>query len=345
MSSAAVVATASELHVVEDCRGALQLMSDGTIRRRAEPPPTVDIQEDDGCGVEWRDVTWEPEHDLNVRLFRPRRHLGGAGAGARIPVVAYFHGGGFCIGSGRWPNFHAWCLRLATELPAVVLSFDYRLAPEHRLPAAQEDGVKAMCWLRSAAAEDSWLAADFSRVFVAGDSAGGNIAHHVAAGVGTAGLGPAIRVRGSLLIAPAMAGEAWTRSELECPPDAVLTPEMCKRYMRLTLPEGWTWDHPVINPAGPLAPGLEGVAMAPVLVVGGGRDLLRDRNKQYARRMEEEWGKEVEYVEVAGADHAFFLMDPLSEHADELVTVMRRFVVEHMDKLVVGRQRPTDLSS
>ncbi|WVZ91570.1 hypothetical protein U9M48_037722 [Paspalum notatum var. saurae] len=327
--------SSSSAHVVEDCRGALQVMSDGTVRRRAEPPPTPDVVRDDGCGVEWRDVTWEPEHGLNVRLFRPRHHHLGGGGARRIPVVAYFHGGGFCIGSGRWPNFHAWCLRLAAELPALVLSFDYRLAPEHRLPAAHEDGAKAMSWLLSAA--DPWLsddddaAADFSRVFIAGDSAGGNIAHHVAAAVGTSGLGPGTRVRGSLLIAPAMAGEAWTRSELECPPDAVLTPEMCKRFMRLTLPDGWTWDHPVISPAGPLALGLEDVDMVPVLVVAGGRDLLRDRNRQYARRMGEEWGKEVEYVEVAGADHAFFLMDAWSEHADELVGVMRRFVSDHME--------------
>lgn len=315
--------SSTEPHVVEDCRGVLQLMSDGTVRRSAEPPFPVEVP-DDGCGVEWKDVTWEPEHDLNARLYRPR-HLGAAND-ARIPVVAYFHGGGFCIGSGRWPSFHAWCLRLAAELPAVVLSFDYRLAPEHRLPAAHEDGAAALSWLRSAAAADPWLAdaADFSRVFVAGDSAGGNIAHHVAA----SGL---VRLRGAVLLAPAMASEARTRAELECPPDAFLTPEVADRYMRLALPEGWTRDHPVISPAGPRAPGLEAVAMAPVLVVAGERDLLRDLNRQYARRMKEEWGKDVEYVEVAGAGHDLFQTDPWSQRADELVGIVRRFVVEHMD--------------
>lgn len=325
----------TEPHVVEDCRGVLQLMSDGTVRRSAEPPAlfsAVDVSEDE-CGVEWKDVTWDPAHGLNARLYRPR-HLGAAND-ARIPVVAYFHGGGFCIGSGRWPNFHAWCLRLCSELPAVVLSFDYRLAPEHRLPAAQEDGARAMSWLRSAAAGggDPWLAdaADFARVFVAGDSAGGNIAHHVAVGLGRAGLGPGVRIRGALLLAPAMAGEARTRAELECPRDAFLTTEMYDRYARLALPEGASRDDSVLSPAGPRAPGLEAVEMAPVLVVAGGRDVLRDRNAQYARRMKEEWGKEVEYVEVAGADHGFFVVDPWSERADELVRIVRRFVVDHMD--------------
>jgi acetyl esterase/lipase len=133
----------SEPHVVEDIRGLVQLMSDGTVRRSADPAsfPVVDADDadgdgdgDDGSGVEWKDVTWSREHDLNARLYRPR-HLGAAND-ARIPVVAYFHGGGagggfFCLGSGRCPGPHGWCLRLAAELPAVMLSFDYRLVPEH----------------------------------------------------------------------------------------------------------------------------------------------------------------------------------------------------------------------
>ncbi|KAJ1287833.1 hypothetical protein BS78_02G041200 [Paspalum vaginatum] len=315
-----------EPYVVEDCRGVLQLMSDGTVRRAADPPFTVEIPADE-CGVEWKDVTWEPAHGLNARLYRPR-HLGAAND-ARLPVLAYFHGGGFCFGSGRWLNIHASCLRLCAELPAVVLSFDYRLAPEHRIPAAQDDGAKALSWLASAAAAaDPWLAAaaDFSRVFLAGDSAGGNIAHHVAAA-----LGGDARVRGAVLVAPAMFGEARTRAELEAPPGAFLTVEICERYMRLALSEGCSWDDPLINPAGPRAPPLAAVPMAPVLVVAGGADLLRDRNREYARRMKEEWGKDVEYVEIAGAGHGFFQLEPWSEQADQLVRTVRRFVVDHMD--------------
>lgn len=321
---------APEPYVVEDCRGAVQLMSDGTVRRSAEPAFTADVPEDE-CGVEWRDVTYEPENDLNARLYCPR-HLGAAND-ARLPVVAYFHGGGFCLGSGRWPNFHAWCLRLAAELPAVVISFDYRLAPEHRLPAAQEDGAKAMAWLRASAASDPWLAdaADFSRVFVAGDSAGGNIAHHMAVRFGKTGLSPPVRLRGYVLLMPAMAGETRTRAELECRPDAFLSTDMSDRYARLILPDGATRDYPVINPAGQEAPGLEAVAMAPMLVVAAEHDILRDRNAHYARRMKEEWGKDVEFVEFAGQQHGFFEVDPWSERADELVRLVRKFVVEHMD--------------
>uniref|UniRef100_A0A0E0E7Q1 Alpha/beta hydrolase fold-3 domain-containing protein n=1 Tax=Oryza meridionalis TaxID=40149 RepID=A0A0E0E7Q1_9ORYZ len=327
----APAAKAAEPYVVEDCRGAVQLMSDGTVRRSAEPAFHVDLPDGADAAVEWKDVAYDAEHDLNARLYRPR-HLGAAND-ARVPVVAYFHGGGFCIGSGRWPNFHAWCLRLAAELPAVVLSFDYRLAPEHRLPAAQEDGATAMAWVRDTAARDPWLAdaADFSRVFVAGDSAGGNITHHMAVRFGKAGLGPQVRLRGHVLLMPAMAGEARTRAELECRPGAFLTSEMSDRYARLILPGGATRDYPVLNPAGPEAPGLEAVAMAPALVVAAEHDILRDRNEHYARRMREEWGKEMAFVEFAGEQHGFFEVDPWSERADELVRLIRNFVVEHMD--------------
>ncbi|KAG8063960.1 hypothetical protein GUJ93_ZPchr0004g39603 [Zizania palustris] len=127
-----------------------------------------------------------------------------------------------------------------------------------------------MAWLRDHAAHDPWLAdaADFSRVFVAGDSAGrGNITHHMAVRFGKSVLGPQIRLRGHVLLMPAMAGEARTRAELECLSDAFLTTEMSDKYTRLILPEGATKDYPVLNPAGPEAAGLEAVTMAPVLVV------------------------------------------------------------------------------
>jgi acetyl esterase/lipase len=121
-----------------------------------------------------------------------------------------------------------------------------------------------------------------------------------------------------------------TRSELECPPDAFLTAELADRYLRLALPEGATRDHPAVNLVGPEAPPLPAVAMPPLLVVAAGRDVLRDRNAQYAAQMRE-WGKDVEFAEVAGEQHVFFLLNARSESADDLVRLVRRFVVQHMD--------------
>ena len=137
--------------------------------------------------VQWKDVVYDATHVLKLRVYRP---LPASSCGNKLPVLVYFHGGGYVLGTFALPNFHACCLRLAGELPAVVLSADYRLAPEHRLPAALDDAAAVMRWVRAqavAAGGDPWLAesADLGRVFVAGDSAGGNIVHHVAVRFGS----------------------------------------------------------------------------------------------------------------------------------------------------------------
>ncbi|KAM0824711.1 hypothetical protein ACQ4PT_070013 [Festuca glaucescens] len=128
-------------HVVEDCMGIVQLLSDGTIRSSLDYshlPILRDVPSD--LPVQWKDVVYDATHGLRLRMYRPTtvHSVGGAQAKKKLPVLVYFHGGGFCIASFEWPNFHAGALWLAGELPAVVLSADYWLAPEHRLPAAHE---------------------------------------------------------------------------------------------------------------------------------------------------------------------------------------------------------------
>lgn len=321
-------------HVVEDCRGVLQVLSDGTTVRSAAAPYTVEDC-DDGR-IEWRDAVYHPAHGLGVRMYRPARREGNG----RLPVLAYFHGGGFCIGSRTWPSVHACCLRFAHELPAVVLSFDYRLAPEHRLPAAHEDAAAALAWLRdrlagaatgpdgSGSDEDvrAWFAdsgADPSRLFVSGDSAGANIAHHMAARFGAAGLGP-VRTAGYVLIMPAFTSEAPTQSELGSRGTAFLSRDVAERYNRLALPTGANKDYPLMNPLGSDSPGL-GPVGGRVLVVVGGDDMLKDNQVRYVERMKAV-GNDVELAVFAGKEHGFFSRDPWSETSGEVVRVVGRFM-------------------
>jgi acetyl esterase/lipase len=339
MSSAVPAASeAAPPHVVEDCLGIVQLLSDGTVRRSTDysvfplvggvPPPDLP--------VEWKDVVYDGTRGLRLRMYRPTA-AGTGGGGAeeekkKLPVLVYFHGGGFCVASFELVNFHAGALRLAAELPAVVLSADYRLAPEHRLPAALDDAESVFSWLRNqatAAADDPWLAesADFGRVFVTGDSAGGNIAHHVAVAVGSGllGISPA-RVAGYVLFWPFFAGVERTASEAEYPPGPFLTLPVSDLFLRLSLPsEGDTRDHPAVNPFGPDSPALDAVAFAPVLVVSGEHDLLRDRIADYVARLRA-MGKPVELVEFQGQHHGFFVVEPWGDAGDELIRVVRRFV-------------------
>ncbi|CAM0905407.1 unnamed protein product [Alopecurus aequalis] len=316
-------------YVVEDCGDALRVFSDGTIFRSSPPPAPVTA--DDGR-VEWKDALYVVGHGLGLRMYRPR-HRDVADDGAedvKLPVLVYFHGGGFCVGSCSWPKTHAVCLRLAAELPVVVLSFDYRLAPEHRLPAAHEDAAAALLWLRDQLITSSgnpWLAesADSRRVFVSGVSAGGSLAHHMAVRFGTAGLEPGANVVGYILLMPGLFSAEPTRSELDTPDTAFLTREMFDRFFRLGMPAGATRDHPLVNPFGPDSPSLEPARVGRMLVVAAERDFFRDRNVEYAERMKA-MGKDVELVVFLGQEHGFFGTDPASDADGELVRLIKRFV-------------------
>ena len=127
------------------------------------------------------------------------------------------------------------CRRLAADLPALVLSIQYRLAPEHHLPAAIEDGATFLAWLRGQAllaaaaggggggGAEPWLAesADFARTFLSGVSAGANLAHHLAvrAGSGQIDLAP-VRLTGHILLSLFLGGVQRTATE-STPPDGV----------------------------------------------------------------------------------------------------------------------------
>ncbi|CAN6557381.1 hypothetical protein C1H46_008769 [Malus baccata] len=317
----------------EECRGVLRVYSDGSIVR--SPKPSFDVPVHDDGSVDWKDVVFDPTNQLQLRLYKPAATTHSPSSlSKKLPIFYYIHGGGFCIGSRAWPNCQNYCFQLASQLQCVVVAPDYRLAPEHRLPAAMDDGFAAMKWLQAIAeAEDpdTWLTevADFGNVFVSGDSAGGNIAHNLAVqlGAGSVELGP-VRVRGYVLLAPFFGGTVLARSEAEEPKEAFLNWELIDRFWRLSIPIGEDRDHPLVNPFGPNSQSLEEVAFDPILVVVGGSDLLKDRAKDYANRLKN-WGNKVEYVEFEGQQHGFFTIQPNSQPAKELMLIIKRFIAQN----------------
>lgn len=178
-------------HVVEDCLGILQVYSDGSICRLCDEQ--IDFHnfpvKDDGSVV-WKDILYNENEKLYLRLYKPTKCT----ADKQLPIIYFFHGGGFCVGSRTWPNCHNCCLRLSSVLQALVIAPDYRLAPEHRLPAAMDDAFASMKWLQNQALSNSttydhdhsWINHDYDRVYVIGDSSGGNMAHHLALRLGLA---------------------------------------------------------------------------------------------------------------------------------------------------------------
>ncbi|XP_047152609.1 probable carboxylesterase 15 [Vigna umbellata] len=320
-------------HIVEDCMGLLKLFSDGTVFRsniQFQEQPSSTQQHNNL--VLFKDYIFHKKFNLHLRLYKPKldNDDNGAESKEKLPVLMFLHGGGFCFGSHAWPHIHACCVRLAVDLRAVVVAPDYRLAPEHRLPAAVDDCVEAVRWLqRQGRGGDSWVSrVDFERVFVFGDSSGGNIAHHLAVqlGSGSREMDP-VRVRGYVMMGPFFGGVVRTKSEVG-PPEEMLTLDLLDRFWRLSIPIGENRDHPLANPFGPNSQNLADVKLDPILVIVGGNELLKDRAKDYATRLKE-LGKNIEYIEFKDKEHGFLTHDSSSQVVQDLLQIIKHFMLQN----------------
>ncbi|CAH8363424.1 unnamed protein product [Eruca vesicaria subsp. sativa] len=268
------------------------------------------------------DVTIDPSRDLWFRLYTP--HV----SGDRIPVVIFFHGGGFAFLS---PNIHPYdnvCRRFAANLPAYVVSVNYRLAPEHRHPAQYDDGFDAVKFLDDG--EGTLPAnADLSRCFLAGDSAGGNIAHNVAIRVcRESHRFSAVRLAGVISIQPFFGGEERTEAERSLAGAPLVSPGRTDWCWRAVLPEGASRDHEAARPS---LVDISGLDYPETLVVVAGFDPLKDWQRSYC-----EWlklsGKRVRLIEYPNMFHAFYIFPELPE-AGELVRRIKEFVEERVASL------------
>ncbi|KAG8074327.1 hypothetical protein GUJ93_ZPchr0006g40706 [Zizania palustris] len=295
--------------VVEEVHGLIRVYKDGHVERL---PAIPDVPCTWGTtsmpGVIARDVVVDRATGMWARLYAPA-------AAGRVPVVVYFHGGGFCVGSAAWSCYHEFLAQMAARAGCAVMSVDYRLAPENRLPAAFDDGLTALRWLRqqasyTAASDDlSWWRARcrFDRVFLTGDSAGATIAFHVAARLDQLGPLTPLAVKGAILIQPFFGGETRTASEktLPQPPGSALTLSTSDTYWCMALPAGATRDHPWCNPiSGHGAPRLDTLPLPSFLVCISEADILRDRNLELCSALRKA-GKSVEQAMYGGVGHAF----------------------------------------
>ncbi|KAM0899775.1 hypothetical protein ACQ4PT_021065 [Festuca glaucescens] len=319
--------------VVEEIHGLIRVYKDGHVERLPAIPdvPCTWGSTAAGSGVLARDVVVDRATGVWARLYAP------ANAAGKVPVVVYFHGGGFSVGSAAWKCYHEFLAQLPAKAGCAVMSVDYRLAPENRLPAAFDDGLAAVRWLRqqaehgSASDEVAWWRGRcrFDRVFLMGDSAGATVAFHVAARLGQGQLG-ALAVKGAILIQPFFGGEARTASEKTTPqpPRSALSLATSDSYWRMALPAGAGRDHPWCNPLSRGAPRLESLALPPVLVCVAEADVLRDRNLELCRALRK-GGKSVEQATYGGVGHAFQVLHNyhLSQpRTQEMLAHIRAFV-------------------
>jgi acetyl esterase len=220
---------------------------------------------------------------VRVRALRP------AGE-PPLPVVAYLHGGGWVMGALE--SYDAPLSALANASGAIVAAVGYRLAPEHRYPAALQDSLAAIRWLAEHASE---LGGDGARLAVAGDSAGGNLA-----AVAARRLRGEVPLRYQALVYPVTDSGVNTPSYRQFAEGHGLSAASMRRFWDLYL-DGADGSDPDASPL--RARDLAGVA--PALVLTAEEDVLRDEGEAYAAALRDA-GVPTELVRWPGAIHGFF---------------------------------------
>ncbi len=246
-----------------------------------------------------------PDSDVPVRVYRP------SDDDSLRPGVVYFHGGGWVICDLE--SHDGACRRLANAVDAVVVSVDYRLAPEHKYPAAVEDAYAATQWVAEHAAE---LGIDATRLAIAGDSAGGNITAAVALMARDRGRPP---LAFQLMVYPVIDSTAKRGdypSKTENAEGYFLTTGQMEWYRDQYVAAEADADEPYLSPN--RAESL--VGLPPACIVTAECDPLRDEGEEYGRALESA-GVAVTMHRAPGMFHGFFNMDAMLDGAKDAQVV------------------------
>jgi acetyl esterase len=274
-----------------------------TIRSRyarpATPEPVAEV---------WDDTIAGPAGDIPLRFYRPD--------GDRLPILVYGHGGGFVFCD--LDSHDELCRNIANRIPAIVISVDYRLAPENPWPAAAEDFYAAAHW---AVDNAEILGGDAQRVVVGGDSAGGNLAAVSALMARDRG-GPALA--GQFLIYPVIAADFDNESYRLFGKGFYNPKPAMQWYWDQYVPVLGDRDHPYASPLRATLAGLP-----PAIVVVAGHDPLRDEGLAYADALKAAGVNTVRCL-FQGGIHGFLTMPTLGlaqearrQACDELSRLLR----------------------
>lgn len=261
-------------------------------------------------GVCSKDVVIVSETGLSARIFIP---AGATKPGQKLPLVVYYHGGGFFMGTPFCSAYNNSVSSLAAKANAIAVSVDYRLAPEHYVPVAYEDSWAALKWVAShcnGEGPEAWLNnyADFHRVFLAGDSAGGNMVHNMAIQASVEDLN-GVKLSGICLIQPYFGRQDGG----------------VDKWWTFVCPTTSGSDDHRINPS--VDSRLSSLRCNRVLICVAEKDNLKERGLFYDETLRDsEWVGEVEIAETEGEDHVFHLFNPNSEKAVALLEKIASFI-------------------
>ncbi|CDQ44099.1 Acetyl esterase/lipase [Mycolicibacterium neoaurum] len=236
--------------------------------RALKPPPNMLVQ----LRIEERVIGSGELQDIPARIYWPpvEQH-------DNLPVIVYYHGGGWAIGDLDTHDHVARAHSVGAE--AIVVSVDYRLAPEHPFPAGVEDAWAALQWVGEHAAE---LGGDPNRIAVAGDSAGGNLSAVMALRARDAG-GPPLVFQ--LLWYPVAVGDRSAPSFIENADAYILNRDVTNAFLTWYLP-GVDLDDPAGLPTDVAPANAESLAGLPPAYIGTAEhDPLRDDGAKYAEML------------------------------------------------------------
>ncbi len=281
---------------------ARQAMLDGRVND-VDPPPVAKVSNHTFPG---------PGGEIPVRVYQPREapadHLG---------ALLYFHGGGFVIGD--LDTHDTLCRQLCAGGDVVVISVHYRLAPEHRYPAAVDDALAAFAWLREHATD---IGADPNRLAVCGDSAGGTLAAIVSQRAREAN----VHLRAQLLLYPVTDLAGAYPSQEEHAHTHPIPRHVLDWFWSLYLGSDWESDaalrrDPHVSPLH--AQNFDG--LAPAFVLTAGLDPLRDEGNAYARRLADA-GVETTQLCAMGTVHGYLRLGRLIPAAGDAVAAAAAFL-------------------
>ena len=265
---------------------------------------------DPAVGITFGTAPARDGYEIPLRIYRPRAIRD---AQSDVPVIVFLHGGGWVL--GNVVNHDPLCTHLASEVGAVVVSVDYRLAPEHPSPTAALDAVDATTWI---AAQSDVLRADAHRLAVCGDSAGATLAAVVAQVVRDAG---ADWIRHQALIYPATDLTMASPSIEEHAQAPILTRASMLAFRELYAPSR-DWGDPLLSP---LFGDLSG--LPPALIQTADLDPLRDDGTRYAAALRSA-GVQARLTNYLRVPHGFASFPGASaagrQHRWELVSELRR---------------------
>jgi acetyl esterase len=236
-----------------------------------------------------------PAGEIPVRIYAPA-------AEGPLPALIWYHGGGWVIGSLE--THDGLCREIVDAAGCMVVSVDYRLAPEHKFPAGVDDSYAAACWVSSHAAE---IGADPARIAVGGDSAGGHLAAVVAMTARDQD-GPPLVLQ--LLVYPALEHEFSRPSMIENAEGYLLTADGMRWFYRHTLNDPSEGADPRVSPIR-----AESLADLPrAFVITAEFDPLRDQGLAYADALAAA-GVPVTSTTYDGVFHGFFSMQAMIDPA------------------------------